>query len=113
MKKILNQLFTLAPVLVLSGIALADAGDIGSALKDASGNIKEWGTDAMLAVTLANVGLALILKYYCPRWLERVRDHAWQSVGVTFGLYLIFFWFGNSIRDAFKQHLNFWQWFGL
>lgn len=107
MKKLVSLFF------VQSSLALADAGDIGGKLQEATENVKQWGTDAMLLVMSGTVAFALITKYYCPRWLERARDHAWVSVGLTLGLYIVFFFFGDVIKDAVKENLNFWNWFGL
>lgn len=105
--------FLLIVLLLSPALVLADAGDLSEQLKEAGESIKQWGTDAMLALVIATVGFAIVTKWYCPRWLERARNHSLEAIGSAVFLYIIFYFFGDTIKDAFKENLNFWNWFGL
>ena len=107
------KLITTLLVFLIPSLLLADAGDLSSTLKEATDEIKQWGSDAMLMFVIATVGFAVITKWWCPRWLERARQHSLEAIGFSVFLYVIFYFFGDTIRDAIGENLNFWEWFGL
>lgn len=91
----------------------AQAGDITNQLSNAQETVKSWGTDATLVLVIATVGFAIVTRWYCPSWLERAKQHADQAIGGAVFVYLVFYFFGETIKESFVQHLNFWNWFGL
>lgn len=109
MIKLLSILF----IFLIPSLLLADAGDLSTTIGEATVAVKQWGSDAMLLFVIVTVGFAIVTKWWCPRWLERARQNSFEAIGFSVFLYIIFYFFGDTIRDAIQENLNFWNWFGL